>query len=122
MNTTARLPPRTPSEECRDRRLCAGDDPGGCAVQGKADSGIDDRILFRFWDDYDQPLTLTGDGETFTFADRAFIRIGKREVEVWGSVQAMKLDVPGKRSRRLNGKTVPCRFRDGQLQFDAAGQ
>jgi len=34
----------------------------------------------------------------------------------------MKLNVPGQRSLRLNGKEVPCRFRDGQLQFDAAGQ
>ena len=88
------------------------------AIQGTAGSAINDRILFRFWDDYDQPLTLAGEGESFTFADRAFLRIGKEKVEVSGDLRAMRLKVPGQPALRVNGRQTPCRWEDGYLVFD----
>jgi hypothetical protein len=112
-----------PLENARPRvtdfRQFAGNERAlGVVVRGTTESGIDDRILFRFWDEYDQPLTLAGDGESFTFSDRAFIRIGREKVEVSGGLQRMKLKVPGpRRSLWLNGKEVPCRTDSGWLQF-----
>jgi hypothetical protein len=38
--------------------------------------------MFRHRKNYSQPLTIEGEGESFTFADRAFIRIGPEKVEI----------------------------------------
>ncbi|MGA2035468.1 MAG: hypothetical protein ABSG68_24735, partial [Thermoguttaceae bacterium] len=66
------------------RRIAENRQGIGMAVQGTDATAINDRILFRFWEDYDRPLTLAGESESFTFADRAFLRIGKAKVEVSG--------------------------------------
>ena len=68
-------------------------------------------------EDYDKQLTLAGDGESFTFADRAFVRIGKDEVEVSGDLRAMRLKVSGQPSLSVNGKPTTCRYEGGCLVF-----
>jgi hypothetical protein len=90
----------------------------GMAVQGIAGSAINDRILFRFWEDFNQPLTLAGEGESFTFTDRAFLRIGKEKVEVSGDLRAMRLKVSGQPALWVNGRQAPCRWEDEYLVFD----
>lgn len=89
----------------------------GLAIQGVEGTAVNDRILFRFWEDYDKPLTLSGDGESFTFADRAFVRVGKNGVEVSGDLRAMRLKVAGQPRLRINGRPAPCRYEDGYLVF-----
>lgn len=93
--------------------------PAGIAmrVTGPSGSSIDDRILLRYWPDCDQPLTLEGGGESFTFADRAFIRIGPDKVEVSGDLRAMRLKVPGPRTLVLNGRAAKASCADGLLVF-----
>jgi hypothetical protein len=99
------------------RRIAENGQAIGLAVEGLKDTAVNDRILFRFWEDYDKPLTLAGDGESFTFADRAFVRIGKEKVEVAGDLRAMRLKVSGKPGLLVNGKSMPCRYESGCLVF-----
>ncbi len=94
----------------------------GMAVQGTNESAINDRILFHFWEDLDRPLTLTGEGETFAFADRAFLRIGKEKVEVSGDLRSMRVKVSGQPTLRINGRQVPCRWEGGYLVFDGKNE
>jgi hypothetical protein len=56
------------------------------AVVGQPGSGIDDRLMVRLGDAPEEPITLAGDGESFTFADRAVVRIGTEKVEVSGDL------------------------------------
>ncbi len=100
------------------RRIAQNGKGIGVAIQGIAGSGINDRILFRFWDDYHQPLTLAGEGESFTFADRAFLHIEREKVEVSGDLRAMRLQVAGQPALWVNGRQTPCRWEDGYLVFD----
>ena len=104
------------------RRIAENRHGIGMSVQGTDGSAINDRILFRYWQDYDQPLTLAGEGESFTFADRAFLRIGKAKVEVSGDLRAMRLKISGQPGLWINGRRVPCRWEDGILVFDITGR
>jgi hypothetical protein len=99
------------------RRIQQNEQGVAVAVAGPPGSGLDDRLLFRFWDGYNQPLTLAGGGESFTFADRAFIRVSKDTVEVSGDLRAMKLKVAGRPRLVLNGKIVRARIADGLLSY-----
>ena len=85
------------------------------AVQGRAGSPINDRILLRFGDGYEQPLTLAGDGESFTFADRAYVRISPDRVDVSGDLRAMTITVSGKPGLFVNGQRQEARYGEGRL-------
>jgi hypothetical protein len=74
------------------------------AVAGRAGSAINDRLMVRLGDDYEQPLTLDSGSESFTFADWAYVRIGTEKVEVWGRLRRMKLQVEGRPKLMINGK------------------
>jgi hypothetical protein len=87
------------------------------AVQNPAGSPVNDRILVRFGDDYDQPLTLAGDDESFTFADRAYVRIGPDRVDASGDLRAMTVKVSGKPGLFINGRRQEARDLDGRLVF-----
>lgn len=102
------------------RRLQQTDHGLAVAVDGQPDSGIHDRLLFRFWPDYDQPLTLAGEGESFTFADRAFIRISAERVAVSGDLRAMRLKVAGNPALLLNGRAAPAKILNGTLHYPAS--
>jgi len=100
------------------RGLQQTDEGVAVAVVGKAGSSIDDRLLLRFWDKHDQPMTLEGAGESFTFADHAYVRIGTDKVEASGNLQAMRLKVAGRPKLVLNGKDRPTTVENGTLVFD----
>jgi hypothetical protein len=84
-------------------------------VRGREGSPVNDRLLFRFGDGYEQPLTLAGDGESFTFADRAYVRIGPDRVDVSGGLRAMTLAVSGKPALFVNGQRREARYSEGRL-------
>jgi hypothetical protein len=94
-----------------------GQTAGGiaAAVRGRAGSPVNDRLLFRFGDGYEKPLTLAGDGESFTFADRAYVRIGPDRVDVSGDLRAMTIAVSGKPSLFVNGQRREARCSEGRL-------
>ncbi|MGD0897666.1 MAG: hypothetical protein ABR915_07500 [Thermoguttaceae bacterium] len=87
------------------------------AVRGQPQSGIDDRVLIRFGDEYERPLTLAGNGESFTFSDSVYLRAGGDRVVVEGPLTAMKLRVSGTPKLILNGKETPAAIRDGWLEL-----
>ncbi len=90
------------------------------AITGTGDSAINDRVLYRHWPDFDQTLTLAAEGESFTFADRALVRISRESVDVSGDLRQMKLRIATKPVFRLNGQPKAAQFADGFLIFDAA--
>ena len=87
------------------------------AVVGRPGSGIDDRVMLRYGDDADQPITLGGEGESFTFVDHAYVRIGKDRVEVSGHPQAMKVRVGGQPRLVVNAAERNCTVADGLLAY-----
>lgn len=94
--------------------------PQALAVRlvGEPGSSIDDRLLLRIGDGADQPVTLEGGGERFTFADFAFIRAGSDEVIARGGLRAMSLKVGTDETKlAVNGKTVVPRVVDNVMTW-----
>jgi len=87
------------------------------AIEGKYDTGIDDRLMLRLGDNYEQPLTLADDRESFTFADWAYLRIGRNKVEVQGDMRAMRLPIGGQPKLVVNGKKQKASFVRGYLYY-----
>ncbi len=89
------------------------------SITGKLESGVNDRVLYAFWDSHTEPINLTGDGESFTFTGRAFLRISDDHVKVSGDVRALRLKVRNQPKVILNGRSVPAEVRNGMLSFPA---
>ncbi|MCX5674322.1 MAG: hypothetical protein NTX87_04885 [Planctomycetota bacterium] len=87
------------------------------AVVGPPGGGINDRIMIGLGEDVATPLTLAGDGESFTFADWAYVRVGKDRVEAGGNLRAMKVRVTGSPRLLLNGHERPAAVKDGFFLF-----
>lgn len=97
--------------------------PEGLAVsiRGPSGSTVNDRAMLRLAGEADEPLTLEGGGESFTFADHTHVRIAKDKVNVsCGSLTAMKLRVGEARPRLvINGRPAKVRF-DGAFMLYGA--
>ena len=87
------------------------------AVEGKPGSGVNDRLLYAFWDHHRSPVTVEGDGQRYTFADRAFIRISPDKVEVSGDLRRLRLPVKGQPRLVLNGTVRGTKCSGGILVF-----
>jgi len=96
------------------RRINQSADAVAVAVTG---NGFDDRLLYRYWPNFEQPVTVEGDGESFTFSDRAFVRIHADRVDVVGDLRAMRIKVSGRPSVVINGRPVTPVFESGMLVF-----
>ena len=95
-------------------RIAQTGDAVAAAVTGK---GLNDRLMVRIGDDAGKPITLAGDGESFTFTGHAFVRIGADSVDVTGNLQAMTLKVAGSPKLTINGKSAAAAVRDGLLVY-----
>ncbi len=102
------------------RRIQESPDTVAVAVIGKPGTGIDDRVMIRLGDEFDKPVTVAGDGESFTFADRAHVRIGKDRVDVSGTLISLKVRVAGSPRLFVNGREQPAVMAGGFLTFVAA--
>jgi hypothetical protein len=89
------------------------------AVTGHPNSGIDDRLMLRFGDEADQPVTFQNDSERFTFARHAFVRVGTKTVDATGDLREMKIRVlAGSRPRlTVHEKPTPATVADGFLVY-----
>lgn len=85
---------------------------------GKPGSGVNDRVMLRYGDDAEVPIALAGGGESFTFVDHVYGRIGKETVEVSGHPRAMKICVKGNPKLVINGKVRSSTVADGLLTFE----
>jgi hypothetical protein len=87
-------------------------------VIGRAGSGVDDRLMVRVGEQSDRPDTLSADGESFTFAGHAFIRVSGDAVTVRGDVREMAIRVGDTRPKlRVNGVPAEPRIADGFLYW-----
>jgi hypothetical protein len=96
------------------RRVAQTDDAVAAAILG---AGVNDRVLYRWGDKAAEPLTLAGDGESFTFADHAFLRITADTVEVVGDLRALMLKVAGTPKLMLNGKEAKATVQGGVMAY-----
>jgi hypothetical protein len=91
--------------------------PHAVAVAIAGDS-VNDRILLAMGDEAGQPSTLAGDGESFTFAGQAFVRIGPDQVQVVGDLRAMQLKVNGQPGLVVNGQKQSVKVANGVMRFN----
>jgi hypothetical protein len=99
------------------RRIAQGPQAVGVAVGGREGSGVNDRVMLRIGDGHERPATLSGTGESFTFANYAFVRIGTDKVEASGDLRAMKLKVSGRPRLLVNGKRRDATITAGVMTF-----
>jgi hypothetical protein len=102
------------------RPLTRRNDTLAVAVTGDKNSEIDDRLMLRFGDDAEQPVTVEHNGESVTFAGHAYLRVGDNTVAATGGLQKVKVRVPsGSRPRlTVNGKPMPATLIDGFLMYE----
>lgn len=102
-------PPGTPAPGIPAPGTTGTTAPGG---------GINDRLMLRLGDHAEEPVTLAGQGESFTFADYAFVRIDGGTVTVRGNLTAMTLRVgAGPVKLLLNGQETPASVANGLLTY-----
>jgi len=99
------------------RTIKQTDEAVAVAIIGKYDTGIDDRLMVRLGDNYEQPLSLSDERESFTFADWAYVRISKDKVEVEGDLRTLRLPVRGQPKLLVNAKEKKASFIRGYLYY-----
>ncbi|MDH4241134.1 MAG: hypothetical protein OEW48_16370, partial [Phycisphaerae bacterium] len=99
------------------RTIKQTDDGVAVSVVGKYDTGIDDRLMIRLGDNHEKPVTLADERESFTFADRAYVRISRDKVEVQGDMMALRIPVKGQPKLFINGKSQKASFMRGYLYY-----
>lgn len=101
-------------------RLAEAQDAVALRATGTTGSPVNDRVLLSYGTDTNRLVTLAGDGESFAFADYAFIRIAPGRVEAVGRLNGCLLRLPdaaAKPAFTLNGKPAKADVRDGVLRF-----
>ncbi len=100
-------------------RLAQTDDALAVRIIGRAGSGINDRLMVRVGDQADQPLTLSEDGERFTFAGHAFVRFDGETVTVRGDLRQLTLRVGHARPKLIvNGRPAEADVSNGLLTWE----
>jgi hypothetical protein len=99
------------------RRIAQSDQALAVAVAGKEGSPVNDRLMVAMGDAEKQSVTLSGEGESFTFTDRGYVRVGKDKVEAGGPITALKVKVAGQPRLILNGKDEKVSIDAGVLSF-----
>jgi hypothetical protein len=74
-----------------------------------------DRLLYAYAGGAGQEQTLAGNGESFTFTDFGFVRVGKDKVEVTGQVKSGQVKVTGNPKLIVNGTERPYKSASGMI-------
>lgn len=74
-----------------------------------------DRVLLGYGESAGKEQTLTGNGESFTFTDFGFVRVGKDNVEVAGNIRSLRVAVTGTPRLIINGIDHPTKPTNGML-------
>jgi len=74
-----------------------------------------DRILLAVADGAGKEQKIEANGESFTFTDFGFIRIGSDKVEVAGNVKSLRVKVTGSPKLTINGAERPNKPTDGMV-------
>lgn len=94
-------------------RIAQTPDALAAAVVG---GGINDRVLLTYGAKTDA-VTLSGAGESFTFASHGYVRIAAERVEVVGKVTQLKVKVSGAPKLVVNGTAQPAPIAGGWLTW-----
>jgi hypothetical protein len=89
----------------------------GPAAPGQAAAPVNDRVLVALGEGAGRVRTLSGLGESFTFADHLFVRVAPDTVEAVGDLRAMKVRVHGAPRLVLNGQDAEARHFAGYLLY-----
>jgi hypothetical protein len=85
-------------------------------TEGALAAGINnDRVLLAMADAAGKEQTLAGNGESFTFTDFGFVRVGKDKVEVTGNVKSLQVKVTGAPKLVVNGTERPYKPASGMI-------
>jgi hypothetical protein len=85
-------------------------------TEGALATGIgNDRVLLALADGAGKEQTVTGNGESFTFTDFGFVRVGKDKVEVTGQVKSAQVKVTGSPKLIVNGTERPYKPAKGMV-------
>lgn len=95
------------------RRIEQTPDAVAAAIVGQ---DVNDRAMVQLLQT-DEPVTLAGDGESFTFVGYAFVRIDENKVEVVGDLRAMTLKVSGRPKLVIGGTQQPAEISGGLMTF-----
>jgi hypothetical protein len=87
------------------------------AVSVTGPGPVNDRLLLALGEGAARVRTLADGGEGFTFADHAFVRIGKDKVEAVGDLRGMKVRVEGTPRLVLNGRDAAARVSGGYMEY-----
>jgi len=85
---------------------------------GGPGQAANDRVMVRYDEKPLEPATLEGGGESFTFADRAHVRVSDARIDVSGDLRGMRLKVTGSPKLFVNGKEAAATIQSGELRFD----
>ena len=99
------------------RTIQQTDEGVAVAILGKYETKINDRLMLRLGDNYDQQVTLADGRESFTFVDWAYLRIGEDAVEVHGELKILRMPIKGKPRLIVNGKEEKASFMRGYLYY-----
>lgn len=99
------------------RRLAQTADALAAAVKGRDGSPVNDRLLLRTGEEAGKPVTLDGDGESYTFSDFVLVRIGGDAVRVSGPLTAMKVKVDGMPKLVVNGVEKKAKVSGGIMSY-----
>ncbi|MEI7831898.1 MAG: hypothetical protein WCJ56_01695 [bacterium] len=95
------------------RRIQQNEQGIAVAVTG---TGTNDRLMLHSGADFALPITLAGDGESFTFTGgQAYMRISADKVDVSGDITALAVRVAGNPKLFINGVEVPATIAGGIL-------
>jgi hypothetical protein len=102
----------------RVRRIARAEPAMAVAVRGRGRSVVNDRVLIATGGQCDRPITLAGEGETYTFTGFAFVRIGDDRIVVEGNIDAMALPVKGKPKLTINGGAAAATYANGTISYE----
>ncbi len=101
------------------RRIQQTDGAVAVSVRG---NGVNDRICLRYGNAWNEPVTLSGRGESFRFADHVYIRVTDEIVHVSGTLKAMRLTVTGSPKLVINGRPAPAAVSGGLMTYRPASR
>ncbi|MCC5848264.1 MAG: hypothetical protein JJU29_09230 [Verrucomicrobia bacterium] len=80
--------------------------------------GIEDRVLFRHGETPEEETTLTAEnGESFTFASQAFVRVGAETLTATGDLRKLIFPAHPATTLTVNGEVVPTTHDNGFLIY-----
>lgn len=103
----------------RMERLAETPDVLAVSLHGRANAGIEDRIIIGAGPEPMKEVTVSSADESFTVSDFAWIRIGTDTIDAWGGISSLRIKTGGKKNLHINGAAVSAIADNGAIVFEA---